>query len=100
MIGGKSKAKTPPRAEIPPDQAEPATPSPKGVRPASTTGAVSEAAEPTPQKDSATAERPAAASVVEQAPETEKERADRRREELKRELEAKSNAPTKKKRRF
>lgn len=100
MIGGKSKAKVPVRAEKPPAQAEPGTPSPKGVRGGPTSEADSETARPTPKKESPIAGRPAAAAVPEQAPETEKERADRRREELKRQLEAKSNAPTKKKRRF
>lgn len=97
MIGGKIKTKIPPRAETPPVQAEPATTSPKVARPATAVGAGSER---TPKKESPTAERPAAPPITEQAAETEKDRADRRREELKRQLEAKSNAPTKKKRRF
>lgn len=100
MIGGKSKAKAALRADTPPAPAEPATPSPKGVRPPSTLDADSDVAGRAPKKESPTAERPALPPGPEAAPETEKERADRRREELKRQLEAKSNAPTKKKRRF
>lgn len=99
MIGGKSKAKAPVRAETPTVQAESATPSPKGVRLIPALEAESEIAEPTPRKEPQAAE-PTAPAIPEQAPETEKERADRRREELKRQLEAKTNAPTKKKRRF
>lgn len=52
-----------------------------------------------PQKEaSPIAEAGAAPEVV--TPMTEAERADRKREELKRQLEAQSKAPTKKKRRF
>lgn len=99
MIRRKTKAKVPDQTETPPVQPEPATPSPKRARPASTLEADSEVPEPTPE-ESPVAERGRVPPVPEKAPETEKERADRRREELKRELEAKSNAPTKKKRRF
>lgn len=79
-----------------PSTQEPATLSPKSARPTSTLEAAAGVTEPSPKKEEPATELPSAAA----APETEKEKADRRREELKRQLEAKSNAPTKKKRRF
>lgn len=102
MIGGKSKSKTKAPEDIdevptqPKPETGPSTSSPKQGRP-STLDEVSAAPEPSRKKP---AERPSAPPVPQRPPETEKEKADRRREELKRELEAKENAPTKKKRRF
>ncbi|KAJ5698877.1 hypothetical protein N7462_000882 [Penicillium macrosclerotiorum] len=78
MIGGKAKPNPPPHTEEPSPPAPAPGPGPEATRSVS------------PKTEAGT-------TPVE---ETEAQRADRRREELKRQLEAKSKAPVKKKRRF
>lgn len=104
MIGGKAKTKAAPPTEILPVQQESLTlaPSPdrkpRGQSPApmqSVTDRVS------PKRASREPSLPVKAPSAAPAPEeTEAQRAGRKREELKRQLEAKSKAPAKKKRRF
>ncbi|KAJ5389928.1 uncharacterized protein N7496_000996 [Penicillium cataractarum] len=104
MIGGKTKTKAAPPTETHPAQQEsPAlVPSPerkpRGQSPAPmqpVTDSVS------PEMESREPSLPVKAPSAAPAPEeTEAQRADRKREELKRQLEAKSKVPAKKKRRF
>ncbi|KAJ5384882.1 DNA double-strand break repair and VJ recombination XRCC4 N-terminal [Penicillium concentricum] len=99
MIGGKAKAKA---SEPARDRSLPPTPdtvmSPEKAAPAKP-----KADREASQKEESPLPIPAAEKVPSAPPaesETEDQRADRKREELKRSLEAKSKAPAKKKRRF
>lgn len=106
MIGGKSKAKrkAEERAERPPSRVESGTPS-EHARP---TPAMETDQDATlPKKTAAGQELPEVSpaaggpsAAAAPAPEAHGERANRKREELKRQLETQSKAPTKKKRRF
>ncbi|KAJ5131006.1 XLF/Cernunnos protein [Penicillium bovifimosum] len=90
MIGGKAKAKTQ-APELARDESPP-PPAASPEKPSAPSRPVREKS-PLPK-----AEKARSATPVE--PETEDQRADRKREELKRALEAKGKAPAKKKRRF
>ncbi|OKO90839.1 hypothetical protein PENSUB_13140 [Penicillium subrubescens] len=100
MIGGKAKTKQAPLPETPSVQQEEPLPSSPNQKtrekpPAPKHDRVS------PKRESLEPSLPAKAPSAVPAPEeTEAQRADRKREELKRQLEAKSKAPAKKKRRF
>ncbi|GLI73643.1 hypothetical protein PoHVEF18_001863 [Penicillium ochrochloron] len=99
MIGGKGKTKaaSPPETLPVQQEAPPYLPDRKtrGQSPAPEHGRVS------PKRESPEPSLPAKAPrTVPAVEETEAQRADRKREELKRQLEAKSKAPAKKKRRF
>jgi hypothetical protein len=99
MIGGKAKTKAASPPETPPVQQEAPPYSPdrktRGQSPAPEHDRVS------PKRESPEPSLPAKAQrAVPAIEETEAQRADRKREELKRQLEAKSKAPAKKKRRF
>ncbi|KAJ6131444.1 DNA double-strand break repair and VJ recombination XRCC4 N-terminal [Penicillium sp. IBT 18751x] len=102
MIGGKSKAKLPNPSEAPSAQPGSVLRSPESAGPSSTTAmddysqSPEKAAKIKQQKD----ESPENHAIPEATPLTEAEKANRKREELKRQLEAQSKAPTKKKRRF
>ncbi|KAJ5574336.1 XLF/Cernunnos protein [Penicillium hispanicum] len=99
-IGGKPKSKTadtqPSKQPVPAASSEP-IPTPQ------TPGADGHVSESTTGKDAQKGKTSAPSRTIPEPtviPETEDEKANRKREELKRELEAKSKAPAKKKRRF
>jgi hypothetical protein len=99
MIGGKAKAKAsePARDTSPPPSSDTVI-SPEKAAPAKLKTDLQ-----APIKEESLLSTPAAEkgpSAPSAEPETEDQRADRKREELKRSLEAKSKAPAKKKRRF
>jgi hypothetical protein len=104
MIGGKSKIKSSGPSETPSAQPEPVR-SPEHKRPTSTEDVDDASKLPEeaslqkqPRKEASSVAEASAASDT--TPMTEAEKADRKREELKRQLESQSKAPTKKKRRF
>ncbi|CEJ55828.1 hypothetical protein PMG11_02059 [Penicillium brasilianum] len=104
MIGGKAKTKAATPTKTPPVQEEsPAVgPSPERKTRGSSPAPMQPATDRVPPKrESREPSLPVQAPSAAPAPEeTEAQRADRKREELKRQLEAKSKAPAKKKRRF
>lgn len=100
MIGGKAKAKVsePARDKSPPPTSDTVVRSPE-----KTTPAIPKAGRQALKKEESPLPTPAAGRVPSAPPaepETEDQRANRKREELKRSLEAKGKAPAKKKRRF
>lgn len=96
MIGGKAKTKAAPATETPaPESAPSPEQKPRAGPPAPPTQPITERV--SPKRESAELPVPVKTSAPE---ETEVQRAERRREELKRQLEAKSKVPAKKKRRF
>ncbi|KAF4760436.1 hypothetical protein HAV15_006349 [Penicillium sp. str.  len=100
MIGGKAKAKVsePARDKSPPPTSDTVVRSPE-----KTTPAIPKAGRQALKKEESPLPTPAAGRVPSAPPaepETEDQRAKRKREELKRSLEAKGKAPAKKKRRF
>jgi hypothetical protein len=102
MIGGKSKIKAEDKARDPVEEDTPPSSSetvayPDQGSPPKNTQVPKKAKEESPLP---VRKMEKVASVPAPEPETEHQRADRRREELKRTLEAKSKAPAKKKRRF
>ncbi|KAJ5684403.1 uncharacterized protein N7477_000748 [Penicillium maclennaniae] len=102
MIGGKSKAKLPNPSEAPSVQPESVLRSPDSAGPSSTMAIddYSKSPEKAAQMKQQKVDSPENHAVPEATPLTEAEKANRKREELKRQLEAQSRAPTKKKRRF
>jgi hypothetical protein len=110
MIGGKAKAKAkqPSQDATPPSTSQTVVASPEKTSPAKPKPAQGDnATEPTGQQTIKREESPLPKPVAEKAStnpppeaETEDQRASRKREELKRQLETKSKAPAKKKRRF
>ncbi|KAJ5834711.1 hypothetical protein N7447_000737 [Penicillium robsamsonii] len=99
MIGGKAKAKASEPAQ---DRSPPPTPD-KVMSPEKAAPARPKADRQAPKKEESPLPTPAVEklpSAPPAEPETEDQRADRKREELKRSLEAKGKAPVKKKRRF
>ncbi|KAJ5174917.1 uncharacterized protein N7482_000794 [Penicillium canariense] len=108
MIGGKAKAKAAAPTETSSTQQRPTTPLPERKPRPQSPEAIPESKKPTADQASVKPEPPGSslpAKTSSSAPapkeeETEAQKADRRREELKRHLEAKSKEPTKKKRRF
>lgn len=99
MIGGKAKvkAKEPVRHDSSPPASETLAKSPDQGPPAKPQDIADKAAK---REKSPLPALPAVENPPSAEPETEDQRADRRREELKRALEAQSKAPAKKKRRF
>lgn len=102
MIGGKAKAKVsePARDKSPLPTSDTVVRSPEKTTPAPAKPKVDRQAF---KKEESPLPTPAAKKVSSAPlaePETEDQRADRKREELKRSLEAKGKAPAKKKRRF
>lgn len=102
MIGGKSKAKLRTPSEAPSAQPESVLHSPESADPSSTLAIDDSSKSPgkAAQMEQHTKESPKSSAIPEATPITEAEKANRKREELKRQLEAQSKAPTKKKRRF
>jgi hypothetical protein len=99
MIGGKAKAKDPV-----PTHTSPTVSEAPAISAEQETCQKDAHASPDSPKESVIKGSPLPSPAIDDAPtadpETEEQRADRRREELKRSLEAKSKAPAKKKRRF
>jgi hypothetical protein len=108
VIGGKAKAKQTSRDATPPATSQTEVASPEKTSPAKPKIAQGDnATEPTARQTMKREESPLRKPVAEKGstnpppePETEDQRASRKREELKRQLETKSKAPAKKKRRF
>ncbi|KAJ5163266.1 uncharacterized protein N7500_005096 [Penicillium coprophilum] len=95
MIGGKAKAKAPESAR----DKSPLPTSDTVMSPEKATTAKPKVDQQAPKKEESSLLTPAV-KVPPEEPETEDQRADRKREELKRSLEAKGKIPAKKKRRF
>ncbi|KAJ6074544.1 uncharacterized protein N7446_002321 [Penicillium canescens] len=108
MIGGKAKARQTPLDTTPPATSQTVVASPEKTSPAKPKPAQGDnTTETTARQTMKREESPLRKPVAEKGstnpppgPETEDQRASRKREELKRQLETKSKAPAKKKRRF
>ncbi|KAJ5997055.1 hypothetical protein N7522_008715 [Penicillium canescens] len=108
MIGGKAKARQTPLDATPPATSQTVVASPEKTSPAKPKPAQGDnTTETTARQTMKREESPLRKPVAEKGstnpppgPETEDQRASRKREELKRQLETKSKAPAKKKRRF
>ncbi|KAJ5808674.1 XLF/Cernunnos protein [Penicillium riverlandense] len=97
MIGGKAKVHAPSKTESTPEHG--AVPSPPKKAAKQESPSPQKAALPKHKEEPPSSPPPHSAPPAPE-PETEEEKANRKREELKRQLQAKSQAPAKKKRRF